>query len=185
MRQARACSTFAITMMLLFAFSGTAAAELHIDDLGAESLLGPTIFSYDFEFSERLIGPTNVSIGHFDARTGYGATRFVLGERGALIELGFEGIFVPLHAFTVIEISDPEAGAHIDKFDEDVLWRASWSGQRRGLGLNFAYRVGGTTYHVFAQDAILTPNFLVVSVNDGHTLRIVKYSAVERIEVTY
>lgn len=185
MRQARACSTFAITMMLLFAFSGTAAAELHIDDLDAESLLGPTIFSYDFEFSERVIGPVNVSIGHDHKRTGYGASRFVLGERGAVIDLGYKAMFFPLHAFSFVEITDPGAGAHIEEFSQDVLWRASWSEQRRGFSLNFAYTVDGTTHHVFAQRAILTPDFLVMSLNDDHTLRIIKYSAIEGIEVTY
>lgn len=185
MRRASLGSAILIALIVCFAITGTAAAAASIEELDAESLLGKPVFSHEFDVSERLIGPTNVTISFLQDRMSYGASRFVLGERGVFVKLGFESVFLPQHAFTMIEISDTNVGARIESFEQEVLWRGSWSGQRRGIGFNFSYRVDGVTQYVFAQDALITPDFLVVSLNDGHMLRIIKYETVERIEVVH
>lgn len=184
MRKASLRSTFVIALMVCFAITGAAAAAPHVDDLDVESLLGRPIFTYDFDVSER-VRPTNIRIGHATSQTGYIASRFILGERGAFVELEFESKFFPLHAFTAIEIWDTNAGARIEDFQQEVLWRGSWSDPRFSFQLKFSYQVDGTKYSVLAQDAVITPDYLVVSLNQGYTLLIIKYEVIELIEVVH
>lgn len=184
MRKASLWSAFVISLMVCLAVTVPAVAALHVENLDTVSLLGRPIFTHDFDVSQR-VRPTNISIGHEKERTGYRASRFVLGERGAFVELEFESLFIPLHAFTTIEIWDMNAAARFEAFQQEVLWRGSWSGERRGLRLNFAYQVDGSKHSVLAQDAVITPDYLVVSLSDGYTLLIVKYDAIELIEVIH
>lgn len=161
------------------ALTEAAAPASALDD---PAFLGRSFVLYDMDESVQLFGRANVFIGHSSGRSTHAADRVVLGERGLYLHWGLNAVFFPAHSFTVVEISAQDAGALVSLFADDALWRRSWGPTVGGL-INFTYEVDGTTYNVAATDALITPEYLILSLNSGHTLRIVKYEAIDRIEI--
>lgn len=159
--------------------AGAAAPATSWDD---PAFLGKIVMLYELDEARQLFSRANVTVGHPGTRTTHAADRVVLGERGLYLHWGLTSMFFPAHSFTLVEINAQDAGSLIEMFASEALWRRSWGHGAGGL-LNFAYEVDGTTYNVAVTDALITPEYLVMSLNSGHTLRIVKFEVIERIEI--